>query len=141
MLNTINKSKPDISLSVCSYSKVLEIISSKWTALVLYALESGSIRYGEIRRRIEGISQKMLTHTLRQLERDGLVRREVHPAVPPVVDYMLTPLGETLIPHMRQLKEWANSYYPLVEQARLEYDRVSGTAGSANGTDEPGIFG
>jgi Predicted transcriptional regulators len=114
---------PDISLEACSYSRVLEIVSNKWTALVLYALEGGTIRYGEIRRRIEGISQKMLTQTLKQLERDGLVRRKVVPSVPPIVEYSLTPLGETLIPCMLMLKSWASTHYGSVMAAREEFDR------------------
>lgn len=112
----------DISLKVCSYSHVLEIISDKWTALVIYSLENGTIRYGEIKRRIEGISQKMLTQTLKQLERDGLVSRKVTPSVPPIVEYTLTPLGETLIPYMKMLKEWASEHYSAVRKAREEYD-------------------
>jgi DNA-binding HxlR family transcriptional regulator len=113
---------PDISLSICSYAHVLDIISNKWTALVIYALEDGTIRYGEIKRRIEGISQKMLTQTLKQLERDGLVSRKVTPAVPPIVEYTLTSLGESLIPHLKMLKEWARTHYPEVQISREEYD-------------------
>lgn len=112
----------DISLSICSYAHVLEIISNKWTALVIYSLEDGTIRYGEIKKRIEGISQKMLTQTLKQLERDGLVIRKVTPVVPPIVEYTLTPLGESLIPCMRMLKEWARTHYPEVKIVREEYD-------------------
>jgi DNA-binding HxlR family transcriptional regulator len=115
--------KPDISVSECDYRRGLDIISNKWTVLVIYALEDGSKRYGEIRRRIEGVSQKMLTQTLRQLERDGLVKRKVHPSAPPIVEYSLTPLGETLIPLMHQLKQWTKDYYPLIEEARSYYDR------------------
>lgn len=126
MANTVQAKQADISITACSYRRVLEIISNKWSALVIYALEDGSLRYGEIRRRIEGVSQKMLTQTLRQLERDGLVRREVTPSVPPVVDYSLTPLGETLIHTMRHLKQWTAEYYPLVEKSRAEYDRING---------------
>lgn len=65
----------------------------------------------------------MLTQTLRQLERDGLVKRDVYPSVPPIVEYTLTPLAETLLPHLRQMKQWTSEYYPLVEQARKDYDR------------------
>lgn len=115
---------PDISQQVCSYRRVLELISNKWSTLVLYALEDGSLRYGEIRRRIEGISQKMLTQTLRQLERDGLVRREVTPTVPLTVDYSLTALGETLLLPMRELKQWTNDYFDQVESARKAYDQA-----------------
>ncbi|GKU78048.1 helix-turn-helix domain-containing protein [Paenibacillus sp. L3-i20] len=113
----------DISLAECSYSHVLEIISNKWTALVIYALEDGTIRYGDIKRRIEGISQKMLTQTLRKLERDGLIHRKVTATVPPIVDYTLTPLGESLVPNMKLLKQWATSNYEQVKIARNEYDQ------------------
>ncbi|RCW48534.1 winged helix-turn-helix transcriptional regulator [Paenibacillus prosopidis] len=123
MTNLIGFKQPDISISACSYRRVLEIISNKWTALVIYALDEGSLRYGEVRRRIEGISQKMLTQTLRQLERDGLIRRDITPSVPPMVEYSLTPLGESLSQLMRPLKQWTNENYPLVEKAREEYDQ------------------
>jgi DNA-binding HxlR family transcriptional regulator len=119
--------KPEISIEVCGYRRVLEIISSKWTVLVLHALEGGNLRYGEIAKRIEGISQKMLTGTLRQLERDGLVKRCVHPTVPPTVDYELTPVGESLMVHIRPFKQWTLDYYPLVEKARKEYDLPDGS--------------
>ncbi|BCG59759.1 winged helix-turn-helix transcriptional regulator [Paenibacillus sp. URB8-2] len=116
--------KPDISLSICGYSKVLEIVSNKWTALVVYAMEDGIIRYGDIRRRIEGISKKMLTQTLRQLERNGLVKRVITPSVPPIVEYSLTGLGESLLEPMRALNQWTKENYSQVEQARESYDRV-----------------
>lgn len=113
--NSTKTVQPDISISACGYSKVLEIISNKWTALVIYALEDGIIRYGEIGRRIEGISKKMLTQTLRQLERDGLVHRDITPSIPPIVEYSLTRLGETLLQPMRELKQWTRANYSLVE--------------------------
>ncbi|KGE19282.1 winged helix-turn-helix transcriptional regulator [Paenibacillus wynnii] len=116
---------PDISISACGYSQVLEIISNKWAGSVIYALEDGTLRYGEVKNRIEDISQKMLTQTLKQLERDGLVRREVKPSVPPIVEYSLTDLGETLIPCMRMLKGWALNHYSSVNKAREEYDRTN----------------
>ncbi|XEC93365.1 winged helix-turn-helix transcriptional regulator [Paenibacillus tarimensis] len=115
----------EISISACSYRRVLEIISSKWTVLVMHALEDNSLRYGEIGKRIEGVSQKMLTQTLRQLERDGLINRKAHPTVPPTVEYELTPLGETLMEHIGGFKQWTNEYYPNVQQARKEYDRMN----------------
>lgn len=115
--------RPDISVKECSYRRVLEIISSKWTVLVIAALANGTKHYGDLRRRIEGISQKMLTQTVRQLERDGLVKRQVYHSVPPSVEYELTPVGEAVIPHLMQMKQWVNEYYPLIEQARREYDR------------------
>ncbi|MED4750533.1 helix-turn-helix domain-containing protein [Brevibacillus choshinensis] len=124
MTSSIRTHQPDISLTVCSYSRVLEIISNKWSALVIYALEDGSVRYGEMSRRIEGISKKMLTQTLRQLERDGLVHRELIPSMPPIVEYSLTPLGQSLILPMHELKRWTNEHYAQVEQARAEYDKT-----------------
>ncbi|MED4582465.1 helix-turn-helix domain-containing protein [Brevibacillus choshinensis] len=124
MTSPIRTHQPDISLTVCSYSRVLEIISNKWSALVIYALEDGSVRYGEMSRRIEGISKKMLTQTLRQLERDGLVHRELIPSMPPIVEYSLTPLGQSLILPMHELKRWTNEHYAQVEQARAEYDKT-----------------
>lgn len=114
--------QPDISLAVCGYSRVLEMVSNKWTALVIYALENGSIRYGEMGRRIEGISKKMLTQTVRKLERDGLVQRHITPTMPPIVEYSLTPLGETLLQPMRELRQWARINYSYVEAARANYD-------------------
>ncbi|MDF2680073.1 MAG: HxlR family transcriptional regulator [Brevibacillus sp.] len=123
MTSPIKANQPDISLTVCSYSRVLEIISNKWSALVIYALEDGSVRYGEMSRRIDGISKKMLTQTLRQLERDGLVHRELIPSMPPIVEYSLTSLGQSLIQPMHELKRWTNEHYAMVEQARAEYDK------------------
>ena len=114
--------KPDISIEACSHRRVLEIISNKWSALVIYALEGGTQRYAEVLRRIEGITHKMLTQTLRQLERDGLVKRDSHQSAAPFVEYTLTPLGQTLIPHMQMLKQWTREHYSSVEQARRDYD-------------------
>lgn len=114
--------KPDISIQACAYRRVLEIISNKWSALVIYALEDGTKRYAEVLRRIEGVTQKMLTQTLRQLERDGLVRRESYHSAAPFVEYTLTPLGQTLLPAMQALKQWTREHYSSVEQARQEYD-------------------
>ncbi|WP_326073251.1 winged helix-turn-helix transcriptional regulator [Paenibacillus alba] len=125
MFLTDKGNQPDISIKVCGYSKMLEIISSKWTVLVFYALENGSARYGEMGRRIEGISKKMLTQTLRQLERDGLVMRHLTPTIPPRVDYSLTPLGESMLKPMFELKKWAIDNFAIVEQARDRFDQTA----------------
>ncbi|MEW9701716.1 winged helix-turn-helix transcriptional regulator [Paenibacillus sp. SI8] len=125
MFSTNKGNHPDISLKVCGYSKMLEIISSKWTVLIIYAMEDGRIRFGEMGRRIEGISKKMLTQTLRQLERDGIVTRELTPTIPPSVDYSLTPLGESLLQPMRELNKWAIEKFSVVEQARDRYDQAA----------------
>jgi DNA-binding HxlR family transcriptional regulator len=90
--------------------------------LIVGTLAGGAQRYTEIAQRIEGISPKMLTQTLRGLERDGLVTRTVYAVVPPRVDYALTPLGESLLDLVRALSNWAETHMDDVEKARLEYD-------------------
>ncbi|MWC28753.1 winged helix-turn-helix transcriptional regulator [Paenibacillus sp. MMS18-CY102] len=109
--------------SPCHYRRALEVISNKWTVLVFYELETGAKRYHYLKKQVEGVTQKMLTQTLRQLERDGLVHREVYPTVPPSVEYSLTPLGESLIEPMRMLHKWTESHYGSVLAARELYDQ------------------
>ncbi len=97
----------------CESRRVLDLIADKWTTLVIYALgQNGTRRFGELNRDIEGISQKMLTQTLRRLERDGLVRRKVYPEVPPRVEYALTELGASLCEPLRALCRWAEEHLP-----------------------------
>ncbi|WP_426453980.1 winged helix-turn-helix transcriptional regulator [Paenibacillus sp. S-38] len=112
----------DISVTLCSYSLALDVIANKWKPLVIYALENGSQRYGEMKRRIEGVSQKMLTETLKGMERDGLVERKVYPAVPPAVEYTLTPLGRTLIVPLQALHVWARAHHEEVLSSRERFD-------------------
>ncbi len=83
--------------------RALELIADKWAVLILYTLSRGTMRHNRLHREIEGISQKMLTKTLRRLERDGLVGREAYPVIPPGVEYSLTPLGETPIRILAEL--------------------------------------
>ena len=105
----------------------LELIADKWAVLIVYALSRGIMRHNWLYREIEGISQKMLTKTLRRLERDGLVRREVYPMVPPRVEYSLTPLGETLIMILAELCAWAEEHIEEVETARRYYNARQGS--------------
>lgn len=112
----------DAFLADCPTRKLLDRISDKWVGLVLAALADGPMRYNDLARKIAGVSQKMLTQTLRSLERDGIVSRTVTPAVPVRVDYDLTPLGRTLLPVMRAIKSWAEEYIEKVESARRQYD-------------------
>jgi DNA-binding HxlR family transcriptional regulator len=115
----------DAYLAACPSRQVLDRISDKWVSLVLTALDSGPQRYSDLYRRIAGVSQKMLTQTLRTLERDGLLTRTVTPAVPVRVDYALTPLGESLLPVMRAIKDWAEGHIEEVRTAQHSYDKAA----------------
>ena len=91
----------------CPIQRTIALIGDKWKILVLCTLAPGTKRFGELQRAMEGITPKVLTRQLRDLERDGLVARQVFPQVPPRVDYSLTPLGESLMPILGQLHDWA----------------------------------
>ena len=112
------KAPPSVLEPQCPSRLVLDRIADKWTALVIQILAKGTLRYGELQREIGGISQKMLTQTLRSLERDGLVQRKVHPVVPPKVEYSLTRLGRTLIEPLRALCRWSEKYLRELEANR-----------------------
>jgi len=105
---------------VIDVQDILTSICTKWGLLVLYELSSGVRRHGELRRAIGGVSQKMLTQTLRTLERDRLVERTIHPIVPPRVDYALSPLGKTLMPPLFTLYRWMEKHLREIQQARRE---------------------
>jgi DNA-binding HxlR family transcriptional regulator len=106
----------------CEVRQILDRIADKWSLLVIALLEDRRLRFTELRRAIDGISQRMLTVTLRQLERDGLVRRTVHPVVPPRVDYELTPLGVTLHETIQALVTWTEMHQKEIAAARAAYD-------------------
>ncbi|MFT0847666.1 helix-turn-helix domain-containing protein [Actinomycetaceae bacterium L2_0104] len=106
----------------CPTRQLLDRIGDRWTVLVLGALERGPLRYSDISRTVEGISQKMLTQTLRALERDGLIDRTVFPEIPPHVQYELTTLGCSLREVVRGLEEWCKENMPAIQSARAEYD-------------------
>jgi DNA-binding HxlR family transcriptional regulator len=107
---------------MCPSRQVLDRIGDKWSVLILGLLADGPRRFTELARAIEGVSQKMLTQTLRGLERDGLITRTVHASVPPRVDYELTPLGRTLTAPLGALEAWARDHIVQVEAARSRYD-------------------
>jgi DNA-binding HxlR family transcriptional regulator len=115
--------QPDIFRASCLSRQVLGLVADQWTPLVIYALGGGTMRFGQLLKRIDGISKKMLTQTLRALERNGLVQRVVYPVVPPIVEYSLTPLGQTLTEPINALQIWAYEHLPEVAQARAEYDQ------------------
>ena len=107
----------------CPTRQVLAQIADKWTMLVITALEGDeAVRFSELRRRIEGVSQKMLTQTLRALEREGLVSRTVYPTVPVTVEYRLTALGQSLTDAVDAIRDWAYGHMPEIERAREEFD-------------------
>jgi DNA-binding HxlR family transcriptional regulator len=111
---------PDVFSPTCGSRAVLDLIADKWSALLLYALMERTRRHAELQRMIGGVSQKMLTQTLRRLEADGLVTRDVFAVVPPRVEYSLTDLGRTLSPILRGLCTWAEEHLPEVERHRQE---------------------
>jgi DNA-binding HxlR family transcriptional regulator len=115
----------DAYLASCPSRQLLDRIADKWVALVVKSLSDGPKRYSEISHQLVGVSQKMLTQTLRSLERDGLLTRSVTPAVPVRVDYELTPLGQSLSGVLGQLKSWAEQHMPEVDHARAEYDAAA----------------
>jgi len=107
----------------CEYARaILDRVGDKWTVLVVSMLSERRMRFTEIKRATTGISQRMLTMTLRALERDGLVTRTVHPTIPPRVDYELTDLGRTLIEPVNALLTWAVSHGEAIKSARRRYD-------------------
>ena len=109
----------------CPIRDVLDRIGDAWSVLVITTLESGPCRFNQLRRDVEGISQRMLTVTLRHLERDGLVSRTVIPSTPPQVEYALTETGRSLCAPLKVLADWAGSNQGVIRGARRQYDRAS----------------
>jgi DNA-binding HxlR family transcriptional regulator len=114
--------------SQCPTRQVLDHIANKWTVLVLGLLANGPVRFNEIRRSIEGISQKVLSQRLKELEREGLVKRQAFATVPVTVEYSLTPLGETLIEGVAGLRQWAERHMEDIQAAREAYDERAARA-------------
>jgi DNA-binding HxlR family transcriptional regulator len=108
--------------AACQVRQVLNRVGDKWSLAVIHQIGPSTKRFTELLRGTSGISQRMLTATLRGLERDGLARRTVHPVVPPRVDYQLTPLGQTLLGTVCQLMAWAYEHSEEIDKARAEYD-------------------
>ena len=113
---------PGFASASCRVRGVLDRIGDKWAIYVVDRLGCGPRRFSELHRGIDGITARMLTVTLRGLERDGIVTRTVHAAVPPRVDYELTPLGQTLLSAIGQLVSWADTDLPEIEASRARYD-------------------
>lgn len=96
--------------TTCGVEATLELIGGKWKGVILYHLSFGTLRFSDLRRRMPGVTQRMLTRQLRELEDDGIVHRKVYPEVPPRVEYSLTPSGETLMPIIMELRNWGDRY-------------------------------
>ncbi|GHG40542.1 MULTISPECIES: winged helix-turn-helix transcriptional regulator [Amycolatopsis] len=113
---------PDDEEACREVRQILGLIGDKWTVLVIGCLRDRTLRFGELHRAVDGISQRMLTRTLRQLERDGLLTRTVHPSVPPRVEYTLTELGATLLDSLTYLADWAATHRRQIAAHRRHYD-------------------
>jgi DNA-binding HxlR family transcriptional regulator len=106
----------------CPVRGILDRLGDKWSTLVISNLAGGRLRFSEIKKRIPDISQRMLTETLRNLERDGVLLRSVYPSIPPRVEYSLTPLGHSLLPLVMALVSWALEHRSEIRDARAAYD-------------------
>ena len=106
----------------CPVRGVLDTISDKWSMLLIMTLAGGPKRFNQLRRDVPDISQKMLTQTLRDLQRDGMVSRQVFDTKPPSVEYRLTPMGQSIIVPFGYLIRWANANHPDIDAARAQYD-------------------
>lgn len=120
--------RTDLQASCQAPREVLARVGDKWSMLIVMLLVEGPMRFNELRRTVGGISQRMLTLTLRGLERDGLVTRTLFPSIPPRIDYALTPLGRSLAGPVGALGAWANGNHEQIEAARAAFDHRNGTA-------------
>ncbi|MBL8165012.1 MAG: helix-turn-helix transcriptional regulator [Anaerolineae bacterium] len=113
---------PNVYASNCPTRQVLDLIADRWTALVIGLLEDQPKRFSELQRGIGGISQKMLSQTLRELERSGMVTRTVYPEIPPRVEYALTPLGKTICAPLAAIRNWAEENIEQISSSQEDYD-------------------
>jgi DNA-binding HxlR family transcriptional regulator len=125
MISRKSSGKACVMNPTCASREALDRIADKWTALIIRVLATGTKRHNELRREIEGVSQKMLTQTLRSLENDGLVTRKVYPVVPPMVEYSLTPLGQSLTEPLEAICLWAEKHLPELQAARARKAKAS----------------
>lgn len=113
----------DAFSATCPARDILATVADKWTVLVLGVLTDGTTRFNELRRRVQGVTQKALTQTLRDLERLGLVSRRIYAEVPPRVEYSLTPLGHSLVAVLDDIRQWTESHAAEVLQATQRFER------------------
>jgi DNA-binding HxlR family transcriptional regulator len=112
-----------VEVEQCPIRGILDRIGDKWSFLLILKLAQRPHRFGELRREVDDISQRMLTQTLRNLQRDGLISRTVFPTTPPSVEYRLTDLGRSLLEPMRSLVTWADLHQSAIQAARMQFDR------------------
>jgi DNA-binding HxlR family transcriptional regulator len=117
---TLHQQNTDLA-ERCPIRDVLDRLGDRWTLLVLMELQTGTLRFSVLKKRIEDISQRMLAQTLRQLEKDGLASRKVYPTIPPKVEYALTELGRSMLKPVGQLIDWASDNHQAVRDARARY--------------------
>ena len=127
----------DVFNSECPTRQVLDRIAAKWTVLIIRRLADGTMRFAQLRRAVGGISQKVLTNTLRGLERDGIVTRRLYASVPPRVEYSLTALGLSLVDLVAGICSWAEAHIEQVQEARAAYDTVAGSGVESEGGRRP----
>lgn len=120
-----------VNAQACPVREVLDRVAGKWSVQILVAAAHGPIRFTELERGIEGISRRMLTLTLRNLERDGLVSRTVHPTVPPKVEYELTPVARELHETLQRLTDWSERHRVYIAESRAAYDAAHDTEARA----------
>ena len=122
-MKELRELKPELRLDDCPVRRVLDQISDKWSTLLILTLSESPHRFGALRRALPDISQRMLTQTLRDLQRDGMVSRHVHPTVPPSVEYRLTPLGQSFLTPLEGLIHWAEAHFGAIEKARESFEQ------------------
>jgi DNA-binding HxlR family transcriptional regulator len=124
-METMNKTQWNVYDQNCPTRLALDRIADKWTILIVGQLANGTRRFGELRRDIDGISPKVLTQKLRELERDGVITRKIYASIPPKVEYSLTVLGQTLIGLLDAIRVWAESHIETMLDAQVAYDQAT----------------
>ena len=111
--------------SLCPVRNVLDQLGDKWSVLIITALAERPFRFGELKREIGDISQRMLTQTLRDLQADGMIERTVYPTTPPSVEYKLSPMGHSFLVPLSAMVDWAFAHFPAIREARAEFKRAA----------------
>lgn len=120
------------SESCSSVKTTLNVIGGKWKPLIMFLLINEKLRFSELQRRISGITQKMLTEQLRELERDGLINRKVYPQVPPKVEYSITAYGRTLLPVLDTMHKWGKEHKKIIEEKQEKTEKIKKTTSQAS---------